>query len=142
MVLPPSASGLKSNDCRKKAPIFQPSKPRTANRFAGARKISMSRNGPHTSTKKLSLWKSSTKIVFQFCNSKREKKSLSSSDFVTAAGMVQQSANLNRSPIARQRTFAGELMLRPGCCNEAGLPLCLGSFILLIRPTAIIAPTN
>jgi hypothetical protein len=42
------------------------------------------------------------KDLIQFYNSKREKKSLSSSDFVTAAGMVQQTAKLNRSTIARQ----------------------------------------
>jgi hypothetical protein len=46
-------------------------------------------------------------------NSKREKKSLSSGDFVTAAGMVQESENWNRSTIARQLTFAGELKLWP-----------------------------
>ncbi len=68
----------------------------------------MSRNGPHTSTKKLSWWNSSTKIFFQFYNSKREKKSLSSSDFVTAAGMVQQSANSNGSTSARKSTSTGE----------------------------------
>jgi hypothetical protein len=75
-------------------------------------------------------------------NSKREKKSLSSSDFVTAAGMVQESENWNRSTIARQPSFAGELKLRPTSRSDPGLPVCPGSFILLIRPTAIIAPTN
>jgi hypothetical protein len=94
MMLPPSAGGLKANDCSKKALIFPSCQIPTASRFRLQRtKFLISRNGPHTSTKKLSLWKSSTKIFFPFHNSKRGKKSLSSSDFVTAARMVQQSAN-------------------------------------------------
>jgi hypothetical protein len=65
-------------------------------------KFSMSRNGPHTSTKKLSWWKSSIKIFSDLHDSKREEKLLSSSDFVTAASMVQQFANLNGSTSARE----------------------------------------
>jgi len=38
-------------------------------------------------------------------------------------------------------TLAAESTLATGCRRDAGLPVCLGSFILLIRPTAIIAPT-
>jgi len=46
-----------------KALIFQRSYLRTAGRFRWSeKKFSMSRNGPHTSTKKLSWWKSSIKI--------------------------------------------------------------------------------
>jgi hypothetical protein len=82
------------------------------------------------------------KDFFQFCNSKREKKSLSSSDFVTAAGMVQLPVNLYRAPIAPHATSVAELMLLPRGSTHPGLPVCLGPFILLIRPTAIIAPTN
>jgi hypothetical protein len=37
-------------------------------------KFSMSRNGPHTSTKKLSLWKTSTKIFFHFEIQNAKKK--------------------------------------------------------------------
>jgi len=75
-------------------------------------------------------------------DSKREEKLLSSSDFVTAASMVQQLPNLNGSTSAREWTSAGALMVRSGCRNVwTGLPVCLGSFILLIRPIAIIALT-
>jgi hypothetical protein len=65
-------------------------------------KFSMSRDGPHTSTKKLSWWKSSIKIFSDLHDSKREEKLLSSSDFVTAAGMVQQCANLKAQARARE----------------------------------------
>jgi hypothetical protein len=42
------------------------------------------------------------KDFFDLHDSKREEKILSSSDFVTAAVMVQESENPNRSTIARQ----------------------------------------
>jgi hypothetical protein len=64
-------------------------------------------------------------------DSKREAKILSSSDFVTAAGMVQQiTSGVSKDAASYVST------------NASGLPVCLGSFILLIRPTVIIAPTN
>jgi hypothetical protein len=85
---------------------------------------------------------SSTKIFFDPHDSKREEKILSSSDFVTAAGMVQEAAKLDHSINVLQRNFAGDLQLRRGCRKEGRLPDWLASFILLIRPAAIIAPTN
>jgi hypothetical protein len=63
-------------------------------------KFSISRDGPHTSTKKLSWWKSSIKIFPDLHDSKREEKLLSSSDFVTAASMVQQLPSFNGSTSA------------------------------------------
>jgi hypothetical protein len=85
---------------------------------------------------------SSTKIFFDLHDSKREEKILSSSDFVTAAGVVQESAKLDHSTNVHRRNFAGDLQLRRGYRNKGGLPDWLASFILLIRPAAIIAPTN
>ncbi len=64
----------------------------------------MSRNGPHTSTKKLSWWKSSNKDFCDLHDSKREEKILSSSDFVTAASMVQQIGELESCDIAQRET--------------------------------------
>jgi hypothetical protein len=71
-------------------------------------------------------------------DSKREEKLLSSSDFVTAASVVQQSANSN--PLAMNLGWCSDDPRLSS--HSASLPDCPGSFILLIRPIAIIAPTN
>jgi hypothetical protein len=59
---PPYLGGLKLNDCGQKALIFPAQQaPHCGAVSLEREKFSMSRNGPHTSTKKLSLWKSSAK---------------------------------------------------------------------------------
>jgi hypothetical protein len=59
----------------------------------------------------MSWWKSSAKIFSDHHDSKREEKLLSSSDFVTAASMVQESTNQIFRRLAHPRTSARELTL-------------------------------
>src|SRR5690242_2100552 len=123
--------------------FFRLNKPHTAGRFQRKKKkISMSRNGPHTSTKKMSLWKTSAKTFFRFHNSKREEKSLSSSDFVTAAPVVQQSVGAELENVSEWNSKERTHRTKRHYWFWLGLPRCAGSFILLIRPAMIIAPTH
>lgn len=65
----------------------------------------MSRDGPHTSIKKIVFVEIFVKDFLAVHNSKREKKSLSSSDFITVAGMVQQFAKTESFDIRAAGNF-------------------------------------
>jgi hypothetical protein len=75
MVLPPSASGPKLNDCSMKALIFPAQQaPHRGAVSLEREKFSMSRIGPHTSTKKIAFGEIFDKGFFRFTIQNAKKK--------------------------------------------------------------------